>query len=184
MMRKILIVLLILLAFAIPAGADPVENLTNRSGPTYIEWTWDYNTTDNADLYVDGVFIENTKLEYYVMSDLRSREYHTISLINNTTGSVYVTQTTQTFYPAGLFYIIILLTIVLFVFGIFLRDALLAVLFESLAFVASLLGFSLSFGYEYIALTYLMVIFMALSALWAISAVISILLELKDREQF
>jgi len=55
--------------------------LTNECGETWIKWSWDF---DNTTVYVDGLLVVNdSDIGYYVLSDLRANEKHTITLVDN-----------------------------------------------------------------------------------------------------
>jgi len=66
-------------------SADNVTNLTAESGETWISWTWD---SDNiVSINVDGIFILNSTINYYTLSNLNPNERHQLILITNASES-------------------------------------------------------------------------------------------------
>jgi len=117
----IVITIVSLTFFTTSACASP--NITSTAGKTWIQWDWNsslFNSSYNISVYVDGVFVTNTTLEYFILDDLNPDERHTIDVIgvdaNNHTQRLRLTNTstTLTSIPWG----IIFVDLILFLYGI------------------------------------------------------------------
>lgn len=157
-MKKIGIVLLMCI-LSISAASAGVDDLTASVSSTYINWNWSYSggTTECA-VHVDSVFITNTTLTYYIISDLDIREAHAIVLTNvDDTTDIYATSTTKTFYSPIFFYILLLFGIAFFIISVFTKNIVIGVIIGAFGFIMSLLAFYLSFPLYFALLSYLCV---------------------------
>jgi len=174
----LLAIFLILYLIPISTSAAPIENLTAEVGSTYINFTWDFNETSSASIYIDGILIGNTTLNYYILSDLNPRENHRITLVNNTNPSeIYGSLTARTFYPPVLFYIILIFAIAFLILELLLKNEIIVLVLGVLSFILNILGFYLSFGYHFVVMAYLMLSLAVVAFLWCFMAVFSIILK-------
>ena len=170
-----------MLLFTMPCSAAPIENLTAEVGSTYINFTWEYNETDSAAVYIDGILMGNTSLNYYILSDLNPRENHRIALVNaSDPGDVYDSLTARTFYPPVLFYIILIFAVGFLIIELLHKNELLVLVFGVLSFMLNILGFYLAFGYHFVVMAYLMLSLAVIAFLWCFMAAFSIMLKGKS----
>jgi len=179
----LLIPVLLMLLFVMPCSAAPIENLTAEVGSTYINFTWEYNGTDSAAVYIDGILIGNTSLNYYILSDLNPRENHRITLVNvSDPGDVYDSLTARTFYPPVLFYIILIFAIGFLIIELLHKNELLVLVFGVLSFMLNILSFYLAFGYHFVVMAYLMLSLAVIAFLWCFMAALIMLKGKSDLE--
>lgn len=170
--------LLVLLLLIGTAGAG-VTNLTANTGSTYINWSWLYSgATTSASVHIDGVFVTNTTLTSYTLTDLNPREEHIITLVNVADPSdTYATSTTKTFYSPVFFYFLLLLSFLFFSLMIFLQDIITKIIIGTLGFIVSTTNFYLSFPLHFAIFSYLCIGLSVLFVLWILAIMFSLVAE-------
>ena len=98
-------------------SADPISNLSNESGETWISWTWESINDDSQKIYINGAYIVNTSIDYIIISDLESNEPHTIIFINESEESLESTAYTKKASFENNFIYIILIAIAFWLLG-------------------------------------------------------------------
>ena len=71
-MRKTLIgiLLLFLLIGGTSIVSAGIDNLSTEVGSTYIKWSWDYNTSTDCAVWIDGKFETETSLSSFTLTNL------------------------------------------------------------------------------------------------------------------
>ena len=179
---SIFVIGLVLLFLTSIASAD-IANLSTEVGSTYINWSWNYLNSTTTSIYLDGQFVTNTTLTYFIASNLNSREQHTLSLTENLTQTVVASNSVKTFYPPILFYLILIFSIGFLLLEIFLKSETLTILIGTLCFVMSTLGFYMSFPYHFSILSYLMIGIAVIALLWIFMAAFSSLSKSNNTEE-
>ena len=182
--RKIFVFLVILgittiftLIFTLPiASASEIENLSAEVGTNFIKWTWNYNETTTVSIYIDGVKkINETELDYFILSDLNPREIHAIALVNVSNNSeIYAMDSQQTFYPPYIFAILLTFMLIFLVITLFLQDSLKVIMFGTMSFVLGLFLYRMSYPYQYQLIAYPCLAFSVLAVIWIMIAAISL----------
>lgn len=182
--RKIFVFLVILgittiftLIFTLPiVSASEIENLSAEVGTNFIKWTWNYNETTTVSIYIDGVKkINETELDYFILSDLNPREIHAIALVNVSNNSeIYAMDSQQTFYPPYIFAILLTFMLIFLVITLFLQDSLKVIMFGTMSFVLGLFLYHMSYPYQYQLIAYPCLAFSVLAVIWIMIAAISL----------
>ena len=171
-----------LLNIVLSAATGGASNITAEIGSRYIKWSWISSGT--VAVYIDGKFVTNTTLNYYILSDLNPREAHTIALCSPS-GAVYDTSSDRTFYPEILFYIIFLLAgMLLFaeIITAFMVQKIIAIVLGTMAFIMGIFGFYMSYPYHFSIMAYLCIIIAVIALIWIILVIFSLLIP--DNEDF
>lgn len=178
------ILIIAIICMITPAYASEIENLTAEVGSYYIKWSWDYNTSSNCSIWINGKFETDTSLDSFTLTNLNPRENHNIVLINTTNSSeIYTTSAARTFYPPLLFYLIFVFSIGFLLIEIFLKNATLTIIIGTLCFVMSILGFYMSYPYYFSILSYLMIGIAVIALLWCFMAAFSLLTKGDNEEE-
>ena len=178
--RKIFIFLIILgmiSIFALPiTSASEIENLSAEIGTNFIKWSWDYNETSTATIYIDGIKkVNGTELDYFILSDLNPREMHSIVLANASNNSdIYAMDSQQTFYPPYIFAILLTFMLIFLVITLFLQDSLKVIMFGTMSFVLGLFLYRMSYPYQYELIAYPCLGFSVLAVIWVMIAAINL----------
>ena len=151
-------------------------------GSTYINWNWSYPGSEEYEIWIDGRFRNNNTMGHIIISGLNPREKHEISVFKN--GILLVTDTQQTFYSHSLFYFIFILSMILLVGTLLLKNEILVMLFGTITFIVSFLGFYLSFPYNFAVFTYLCLAIGITALLWVLMAIFSSLTQQADIMDF
>jgi len=182
--RKIFVFLVILgittiftLIFTLPiVSASEIENLSAEVGTNFIKWTWNYNETTTVSIYIDGIKkVNETELDYFILSDLNPREIHAIALVNVSNNSeIYAMDSQQTFYPPYIFAILLTFMLIFLVITLFLQDSLKVIMFGTMSFVLGLFLYHMSYPYQYQLIAYPCLAFSVLAVIWIMIAAISL----------
>ena len=171
-----------LLDIVLSAATGGATNITSEIGSRYIKWSWISSGT--VAVYIDGKFVTNTTLNYYILSDLNPREAHTIALCSPS-GIVYDSSSDRTFYPEILFYIIFLLAgILLFaeIITAFMVQKIIGIVLGTMAFIMGIFGFYMAYPYHFSIMAYLCIIIAVTALIWIIMIIFSLLIP--DNEDF
>jgi len=176
--RKIFVFLLVIISiFMLPiVSASEIENLSAEVGTNFIKWTWDYNETTTVSIYIDGIKkVNETELDYFILSDLNPREIHAIALVNVSNNSeIYAMDSQQTFYPPYIFAILLTFMLIFLVITLFLQDSLKVIMFGTMSFVLGLFLYHMSYPYQYQLIAYPCLAFSVLAVIWIMIAAISL----------
>lgn len=168
-MKHKLILILILLFFIPVTTAEPIENFSCETGSTYIHCNWDYNTTDEVTVIFDGVTYNTTKQNNTGFTGLDPTTKHTISLVNSSnTSQLYSFTEERTFYPIGIFYLLLTLATAFLILTIYLRWEIHTYLFAGLTVFFSYINFTLSFSYHLPPMAYIAIGEALVAVIWGI----------------
>lgn len=162
------------------AATGGASNITAEVGSRYIKWNW--VSTGIVAVYIDGEFVTNTILNYYILSDLNPREAHTIALCNPS-GAVYDSSNDRTFYPEILFYIIFLLAGLLLIAEVivtFMPQKIIGIVLGTLAFIMGIFGFYMAYPYHFSIMAYLCIIIAVIALIWIILIIFTLLVREPD----
>ena len=172
-----LVILGIISIFVLPiTSASEIENLSAEVGTNFIKWTWNYNETSTATIYIDGMKkVNETELDYFILSDLNPREMHSIVLTNTSNNSdIYAMDSQQTFYPPYIFAILLTFMLVFLMVTLFIQDSLKVIMFGTISFVLGLFLYRLSYPYQYELIAYPCLAFSVLAVIWVMIATINL----------
>ena len=177
MSRRIFLLVFLLCLFIGNVNAQNVTSLNTSCGSSYINWSWSRDNITQLGVWVDGDFVVNSSLTYYVLSNLEPREQHTIDLCNVTNSScIYATDEARTLYPYTLYYILFLLSLGFLLLEIlFSRNAILCVLFGVFCFFISMLTFYFSFTYYLPPLSYILLGIAFVAVVWLVGKAFTML---------
>lgn len=164
-----------LLDIVLSTGTGGASNITAEIGSRYIKWSWISSGT--VAVYIDGKFVTNTVLNYYILSDLNPRETHTIALCSPS-GAVYADSTDRTFYPEILFYIIFLLAGMLLFAEILvtlMKQKMIGIVLGAMAFIMAIFGFYMAYPYHFSIMAYLCIIIAIIASIWIVMIIFSFL---------
>lgn len=172
-----LVILGIISIFVLPiTSASEIENLSAEVGTNFIKWTWNYNETSTATIYIDGMKkVNETELDYFILSDLNPREMHSIVLANTSNNSdIYAMDSQQTFYPPYIFAILLTFMLIFLVITLFIQDSLKVIMFGTMSFVLGLFLYHMSYPYQYELIAYPCLAFSVLAVIWVMIATINL----------
>ena len=184
MKKSSILIVGVLLLLLIPITSAGVTDLAPHTGPTYINWSWQYSggTTETA-IHIDGLFVTNTPLTSYTLSNLQPREEHIITLTNiaNPT-DIYATNTVKTFYSPIFFYFLLILSFLLFGIMLFFHGIIVRIIIGTLGFIVSTTNFYLSFPFHFSIFSYLCIGLSALFIIWIIGILFVLISSNKEEE--
>jgi len=169
-----------LLNIVLSAATGGASNITAEIGSRYIKWSW--NSSGSVAVYIDGIFVTNTTLNYYILSDLNPRETHTIALCSPS-GAVYDSSSDRTFYPEILFYIIFLLAGLLLIAEVivtFMPQKMIGIVLGALAFIMGIFGFYMAYPYHFSIMAYLCITIAVIALIWIILIIFSLIVREPD----
>jgi hypothetical protein len=108
----ILLILLSLLFLCLPHVTG--LNITNKTGESYIEWSWD--SIESSTVYIDGnLFHSNWTFGNTIITNLNPDEMHRIDIIIGENSYNQTTYTSKNFYQTTYFYVLSITIILLIV---------------------------------------------------------------------
>jgi len=171
----IVLVLLGLITTAVTAA--PIDNLSvSDYGSNFITWSWSFNESNTAAVYIDGIKkVNETALDYFTLSNLNPCESHTITLSNPLNASdIYATNTAQTFYPFSLFITIFIFLMIFLILMLILREETTTMIFGTLTFITGMFAYKISYPYHYTAISYICLAIAVFSVIWLLMLAISL----------
>ena len=180
----VLVFLLTLTFFLVSVSAIP-SNLTSEVGSSYINWSWNNSDHTPISLYVDGSFVTNTTLDSFILSGLGAREYHSITLINQTNiTDIYGANSARTFYSLNLFYVFVTIMVGCLLLSILVKNEILSLLLGVFTIFLSLFTYYMSYPYHLSLMAYLSLVVLVITIFWLFINVSIILAdERREREE-
>jgi hypothetical protein len=181
------------LVLIILTGIASASNISATTGKTWIEWNWNqslFNSSYNVSVYVDGVFMLNTTLDYYILDNLNPDEQHRIDVIginaSDYTQTLQLTDSsiTKTSIPVW----IIFVDLILFLYGLLDHSnriyGNIAAMFISfiLSFLISFSLISGTFIFISSAFSYLFSLIGVIALLYTIAMLIEAIVEVSEEE--
>ena len=185
MKRSSIFIVGLVLLLLIPIANAGVTDLTPYTGSNYINWSWQYSGgTTETSIHIDGIFVTDTILTSYTLSNLQPREEHIITLINviNPT-EIYATNTVKTFYSPIFFYFLLILSFLLFGITVFLHEIIVKIIISTLGFIVSTTNFYLSFPFHFSIFSYLCIGLSVLFVIWIIGTLFVLISSDKEEEE-
>jgi len=115
MLRKMILIVMMLLALTTPIQAIIVEH---EIGSTYILWKWNCtnpNTTVNVSVDGEVVMVNTSCVGEYLLKDVNENELHMLKVVNTSNESDFTLDVVRTLPPFSFFLALLLTTFVLLV---------------------------------------------------------------------